>query len=125
MPIACHLRDCARRGQGENKRIVKLYNMKTSRILTTVLLAAALACGAWSAWAAQSCCVQAKAKGKDCAHACCVEARKAEKLCEKCQKQPSCCDKAIAKGKTCSHPCCVDAAKDKKLCEKCNPPSKS
>jgi hypothetical protein len=69
---------------------------------------------------AESCCVKAKAGGKDCQHKCCVSARADKKTCEKCQADASCCDKAIASGKTCSHPCCVTAAKDKKVCEKCN-----
>ncbi|MCX8157993.1 MAG: hypothetical protein N3J91_16395 [Verrucomicrobiae bacterium] len=98
--------------------------MKTTRMLVAVLLAAALSLGTSAVLAAQSCCVQAKSKGKDCAHPCCVEARKAEKTCEKCQKDASCCDKAIAKGKACAHPCCVESAKEKKICEKCNSPAK-
>lgn len=68
----------------------------------------------------QSCCVKAKAQGKDCDHKCCVEARKGKKTCDGCQKDASCCDKAIAQGKACEHKCCVDAAKEKKVCEKCN-----
>jgi hypothetical protein len=98
--------------------------MKIPRFLAAVVAAVVIGCYASAALAGQSCCVQAKAKGKDCTHACCVEARKAEKTCEKCQKEASCCDKAIAKGKDCSHPCCVEAAKEKKICEKCNAPAK-
>jgi hypothetical protein len=73
-----------------------------------------------SAALAQSCCVKAKAKGKDCDHPCCVKAHADHKTCPKCQAEPSCCDKAIAAGKTCEHKCCVAAAKEKKVCLKCN-----
>ena len=73
---------------------------------------------------AESCCVKAKAAGKDCEHPCCVAAHKEKKACDKCQADATCCDKAIVAGKACSHPCCVSAAKDKKVCEKCNPKKK-
>jgi hypothetical protein len=95
--------------------------MKLNRTLTGLAFAVALMFAASSVLAGQSCCVKAKAAGKDCDHKCCVEAHKAKKTCEKCQKEASCCDKAIAQGKDCEHKCCKDAAKDKKICEKCNP----
>ncbi|MFN7137894.1 MAG: hypothetical protein ACK4UN_00990 [Limisphaerales bacterium] len=93
--------------------------MKLIKSLSVLAVAVALTFGASSA-SAVSCCVKAKAGGKDCAHPCCVTARGEEKTCEKCQKTASCCDKAIAKKKDCAHPCCVEAAKEKKVCEKCN-----
>ena len=71
----------------------------------------------------QTCCVTAKAKGKDCDHKCCIDARKAGKTCEKCQKEATCCDKAIALGKECAHKCCIEATKAGKVCEKCNKPA--
>ena len=88
------------------------------------LLALACAVGflaATSPALAASCCVKAKAKGKDCSHPCCVDAHKDGKTCAKCQADASCCDKAIAAGKACEHKCCVEATKDGKVCEKCNP----
>lgn len=95
--------------------------MKLNRTLTGLACAVAVMFAASSVFAAQSCCVKAKAAGKECEHKCCVEAHKAKKTCEKCQKEASCCDKAIAQGKDCEHKCCKDAAKEKKICEKCNP----
>ena len=94
--------------------------MKSMKSLTAIAFAVALFVGS-SSLMAESCCVKAKAKGKDCDHKCCVEARKDKKTCDKCQKDASCCDKAIAKGDACDHACCVTATKDKKVCEKCNP----
>lgn len=76
------------------------------------------------AGAGQSCCVKAKAAGKDCEHKCCVTAHKEKKACDKCQAEASCCDKAIAAAKACDHKCCVAATKEKKVCEKCNAPKK-
>jgi hypothetical protein len=73
---------------------------------------------------AESCCVKAKAAGKDCTHPCCVSAHKDGKTCEKCQADATCCDKAIAAGKACEHKCCVTAAAEKKVCTKCNPEKK-
>ncbi len=74
-------------------------------------------------FAGQSCCVKAKAKGKECEHECCIKAHKAHKLCERCQKDVNnCCDKAIAQGTECPHSCCKEAAKEHKICEKCNKP---
>lgn len=93
--------------------------MKFIKSLSVLAVAVALTFGTSSAFA-ESCCVKAKAAGKDCSHKCCVDARKEEKTCDKCQKDASCCDKAIAKKKDCTHPCCKDAAKEKKVCEKCN-----
>ena len=93
--------------------------MKAIKLFSVIACAVAMLFTT-SAFAAQSCCVKAKAKGKDCSHQCCVDAKKDGKTCEKCQKEASCCDKAIAKGKDCSHQCCIDAAKEKKVCEKCN-----
>ena len=96
---------------------------KMKKSLTGLAFAVALLVGASAAVAGQSCCVKAKAAGKECDHKCCVDAHKAKKLCEKCQKDASnCCDKAIAAAKECSHPCCKDAAKEHKVCEKCNKP---
>jgi len=92
--------------------------MKLTKFLSMVAAAVALFVAANTY--AESCCVKAKVKGKDCDHKCCVSARKESKTCDKCQTDASCCDKAIAKGKDCSHPCCVAAAKDKKTCDKCN-----
>ena len=97
--------------------------MKLTKSLTGLAFAVALMVGASAVLAGQSCCVKAKAAGKECDHKCCVDAHKAKKLCEKCQKDASnCCDKAIAAAKECSHPCCKDAAKEHKVCEKCNKP---
>lgn len=90
---------------------------RTSRIvgaLAVLLCSGGLVLG-------QSCCVKAKAQGKNCEHACCTKAHADHKSCAKCQGDPSCCDKAIAAGKDCAHPCCVEAAKEKKVCAKCNP----
>jgi len=100
-------------------RYAKGDNMKSVKSLGVLLLVAGLFLG--TAWADPSCCVKAKAGGKDCDRSCCVEAHKNKKTCEKCQKDPSCCDKAIAQGKACAHKCCAEAAKEKKVCEKCNP----
>jgi len=97
--------------------------MKLTKMLTGLAFAVALMVGASAAVAGQSCCVKAKAAGKDCSHQCCTDAHKDHKLCEKCQKDASCCDKAIAQGKECSHPCCKDAAKEHKICDKCNKPA--
>ncbi len=93
--------------------------MKLIKAFSLLTVAFALSFGANSAFA-ESCCVKAKATGKDCSHKCCVEARDAEKTCEKCQKDASCCDKAIAKKKDCTHACCKEATKEKKVCQKCN-----
>jgi len=94
--------------------------MKLSKTLTGLAVAVALMVGAGAVVAGQSCCVKAKAKGKECDHKCCAEAHKEHKLCEKCQKEASCCDKAIAAGKECAHKCCTDSAKEHKVCDKCN-----
>lgn len=97
--------------------------MKLIKTFIVTACAAAFLLGTSGALA-QSCCVKAKANGKDCDHKCCVSARADKKTCDKCQPEPSCCDKAIAAGKACSHPCCVTASKDKQVCEKCNPKKK-
>ena len=94
--------------------------MKFIKTLTVMACAAAFLLGTSGAMA-ESCCVKAKAAGKDCEHKCCVTAHKDGKTCEKCQAEATCCDKAIAAGKACEHKCCADALKDKKVCEKCNP----
>ena len=94
--------------------------MKSVKSLAGLSCAVALMFAASSLFAGQSCCVTAKAKGKDCEHKCCVDARKEKKTCEKCQKDATCCDKAIAAAKECEHKCCIEAAKEKKVCEKCN-----
>jgi hypothetical protein len=94
--------------------------MKLMKRFTVALCAAAFLLSTSGAMA-ESCCVKAKAKGKDCEHPCCVKAHADHKTCDKCQADPTCCDKAIAAGKDCTHPCCVDAAKEKKVCKKCNP----
>ena len=96
--------------------------MKLSKTLTSLAFGLALMVGASAVVAGQSCCVKAKAKGKECDHKCCVDAHKDKKLCEKCQKEASCCDKAIAAAKECSHKCCTDSAKEHKVCDKCNKP---
>lgn len=88
------------------------------RILATLCAAAFLFSAA--TLSAESCCVKAKAAGKDCDHKCCVEAHKNHKTCDKCQASPSCCDKAVAAGKKCDHKCCKKAAKNKQVCESCN-----
>src|SRR5882762_2638283 len=94
--------------------------MKSTKTFLRVAFAAAvIVCGS-AVLAGQSCCVKAKAKGKECDHECCVKAHKEHKLCEKCQKDASCCDKAIAQGKECTHKCCEEATKEHKVCEKCN-----
>src|SRR5438552_13093814 len=90
------------------------------KTLTGLAFAVALLVGASAVVAGQSCCVKAKAKGKECDHKCCVDAHKAKKLCEKCQKEASCCDKAIAAGKECSHKCCTDSAREHKARDICN-----
>jgi hypothetical protein len=102
---------------------IRKEKMKLIKSLTTVVAGLVLLAGLNLAMAAQSCCVKAKAGGKDCSHKCCVEAVKNKKTCDKCQASPSCCDKAIAEGKACAHQCCVDATKKKEVCEKCNPKS--
>ena len=96
--------------------------MKLSKTLTSLAFGLVLMVGASAVVAGQSCCVKAKAKGKECDHKCCVDAHKDKKLCEKCQKEASCCDKAIAAAKECSHKCCTDSAKEHKVCDKCNKP---
>src|SRR6266550_7083465 len=97
--------------------------MKLSRTFAGFAFAAAVLVGFSAALADQSCCVKAKAKGKECDHECCVKAHKERKLCAKCQKDANnCCDKAIAQGKECPHSCCKEAAKEHKICEKCNKP---
>ena len=97
--------------------------MKLTKALGGFAIAVAFMLGTGTALASQSCCVKAKAQGKDCDHECCIKAHKEHKLCEKCQKDVNnCCDKAIAQGKECSHVCCKEAAKEHKICEKCNKP---
>jgi|SRR5438876_5842265 len=96
--------------------------MKLNNTLTGLAFAVALMVASGAALAGQSCCVKAKAAGKECDHKCCVAAHKEKKTCEKCQKDASCCDKAIAKAKECEHKCCAEAAKEHKVCEKCNKP---
>jgi len=97
--------------------------MKLSKTFAGFVFTAALILNASTALAGQSCCVKAKAKGKECDHECCVKAHKEHKLCEKCQKDANnCCDKAIAQGKECPHSCCKEAVKEHKICEKCNKP---
>lgn len=93
--------------------------MKLTRTLTVMACAAAFLLSTSGAMAA-SCCVKAKAAGKDCEHKCCVTAHADKKTCDKCQAEASCCDKAIAAGKACEHKCCAAATKEKKVCEKCN-----
>jgi hypothetical protein len=93
--------------------------MKFIKTLTATACAAAFLLSTTGAMA-ESCCVKAKAAGKDCEHKCCVAARAEKKTCDKCQAEPTCCDKAIAAGKACEHKCCAEATKDKKVCEKCN-----
>ena len=104
-----------------NRKLFFEETMKLSKTLAGFAFAAML--GGSTVLAGQSCCVKAKAKGKDCDHECCVKAHKEHKLCEKCQKDANnCCDKAIAQGKDCPHSCCKEAAKEHKICEKCNKP---
>lgn len=95
--------------------------MKLFKILVAAVFMGALVA---SPALAESCCVKAKVKGKNCEHPCCVKAHKDAKTCEKCQAEASCCDKAIAAGKECTHKCCVAAVKAGKACEKCNPAKK-
>ena len=95
--------------------------MKLIKSLTSLVAAAVLLASVSFATAGQSCCVKAKAKGKDCNHPCCVEAVKAAEPCKKCQAKASCCDQAIAKKKDCAHACCKEAAAKKEVCTKCNP----
>jgi hypothetical protein len=103
------------------QKIFLKEKMKLSK--TFAAFAFAVIVGASTVLAGQSCCVKAKAKGKECDHECCVKAHKEHKLCEKCQKDANnCCDKAIAQGKECPHSCCKEAAKEHKICEKCNKP---
>lgn len=97
--------------------------MKAMKSLLGVACALAFLVSAQAALA-ESCCVKAKAAGKDCTMDCCVAAHKDKKTCEKCEADPTCCDKAIAKGEGCHHPCCVEATKAGKVCEKCNAPKK-
>src|SRR2546426_12831121 len=94
--------------------------MMLPKTFTGFAFALALLAGTSTSLAGQSCCVKAKAKGKECDHECCVKAHKEHKLCEKCQKDASCCDKAIAQGKECTNKCCEEATKEHKVCEKCN-----
>jgi hypothetical protein len=111
-------------GTGWHFRKTAFKSERNMMKLGSPLAALAMAVGlifTTSAFAAQSCCVKAKAEGKECKHQCCIDAHKAKKLCEKCQKDATCCDKAIAEGKDCPHKCCADATKEKKICEKCNP----
>ena len=93
--------------------------MKFIKTLTATACAVAFLLSTTGAMA-ESCCVKAKAAGKDCEHKCCVAARGEKKTCDKCQAEATCCDKAIAAGKACEHKCCADATKEKKVCEKCN-----
>ena len=95
--------------------------MTLKKLAAPLALATALLLTSGTLFAGQSCCVKAKAEGKECDHKCCIEARKQKKTCDKCQKEATCCDKAIALGKDCPHKCCADALKEKKVCEKCNP----
>ena len=105
------------------KTSLERNKMKVKKSFAGLAFALALMVGASGVLAGQSCCVKAKAKGKECEHACCVKAHKEHKLCEKCQKDANnCCDKAIAQGKECSHQCCKEATKEHKVCEKCNKP---
>ena len=94
--------------------------MKSIKTLTVMACAAAFLLGTSGAMA-ESCCVKAKAAGKDCEHKCCVATRKDGKTCEKCQPDPTCCDKAIAARKAYEPKCYADTLKEKKVCEKCNP----
>src|SRR6266498_2557199 len=73
--------------------------MKLAKTVTGLAFAVALMVGASTVLAGQSCCVKAKAAGKDCSHQCCIDAHKEKKTCEKCQKEASCCDKAIAQAR--------------------------
>lgn len=56
--------------------------MKLIKSLIVGLFALALV--AAPAFAGESCCDKAKAKGEECKHKCCVEAKKEGKVCEKC-----------------------------------------
>src|ERR1043166_2177812 len=97
--------------------------MMLKKTFAGLAIALAITLSAGTSLAGQSCCVKAKAKGKECQHECCIKAHKEHKLCQKCQKDPNnCCDKAIALGKDCPHSCCKEAAKEHKICEKCNKP---
>jgi len=61
--------------------------MKLIKLLTVGMFAFALLLT--PAFAADSCCDKAKAKGEECAHKCCVDAKKDGKICEKCNGKKS------------------------------------
>ena len=56
--------------------------MKLIKTLVVGMFACALI--AAPAFAGESCCDKAKAKGEECKHKCCVDAKAAGKVCEKC-----------------------------------------
>ncbi len=61
--------------------------MNITKLLTAGAFAFALfAAPVIAADSHAKCCVEAKAKGKECDHKCCVDAKAASKDCEKCNK---------------------------------------
>jgi hypothetical protein len=82
--------------------------------------------------AGKTCCEQARAGGKECAHPCCVTAHKAARSCNKCNPNQedfkaamTCCEKARAGGTFCSNKCCITARNNGRVCDKCNPRKES
>jgi hypothetical protein len=65
---------------------VEVNKLKLTMKLTKLFIAGmfALALLAAPAFAGESCCDKAKAKGEECKHKCCVDAKKDGKTCEKC-----------------------------------------
>lgn len=61
--------------------------MKLTKSLIVGLFAFSLM--AAPAFAGESCCDKAKAKGEECKHKCCVAAKKDGKVCEKCNSKKS------------------------------------
>jgi hypothetical protein len=62
-----------------------MYTIKT--LIALILTASLLAAPAWAAEKASkklTCCEEAAAKNKECAHKCCVTSHRAGKSCEKC-----------------------------------------
>jgi hypothetical protein len=65
--------------------------MKLIKVLSVGMFALALM--AAPAFAGESCCDKAKAKGEECKHKCCVAAKKDGKACEKCSAKKEGADK--------------------------------
>jgi len=59
--------------------------MKTIRLLSVLVFAAAMLAGpAWAADEKKPCCEATVEAGKKCDHACCKKAAEANKVCKKC-----------------------------------------